>query len=748
MKPSITPRKFRAEHINQASNINLTGVTGDISTIFKERPSVFGITIDDATTVDRDDGIWLVELDDGNFELQVSITDVAALIAKNSPIDQEALQRVMTLYHTKPPTPMLPIHISTNLGSLEEGKKRLALTIFFTIDNQGNIIGFEIRETIFENLKAFSYEEVEKILKNPSRQQHDQLLIKLQQISQILAGKRRGNSGVLTEDGYIDEDGNLIADNVNTHQLIAELMILTNTTISNLLAREKIPALFRTQDVGIQDIQKAIKEMGHCLVPAIYSPCPLYHIGLALETYCHFTSPLRRFVDLVNHRIIKAFIKDNSSPYSKDELQNIADYINDFHCLYKENKSNHLRIKRKEDIAKKYNDISEEKIRTLSDDEFSEFIEYYIYRHRVKSILGYIRERVDNLSLKDFYQLWFVAKINDFFDLDNIDGVSILFIASQIENITVNYQIKYNSQQKIYQGRCYINGLTTSEFAEDSKKIRVKQDSALMAIQAYVNGNLITNPAQILSDTHTDGGENNIVDDKAFSNLLHQTIDENGLTDEFLDEVEKRIDSLQPKDFYKLWFEARVNRFFDYENIDAVSVLLVRSQLDHQEVKFEIESHPDKSGFYSFCYVDGFTTKQPAINQKKSKAKQLSALGYIKAFLNDELTSNPVKISSVKQDNNNTINTENTPSGDNVQTDTHLPSEKDYVSLLHDFCQTNQIDYPEYKYIKVDSFFRCFISLNYQNITLNGEGYGRSKKDAKQSASHILMIQHNLNIKE
>lgn len=747
MKPSITPRKFRTEHINQASNLNLTGVTGDIATVFKERPNVFGITIDDATTVDRDDGIWLIELNDGNFELQVSITDVAELIAKNSPIDQEALQRVMTLYHTKPPTPMLPIHISTNLGSLEEGKKRLALTIFFTINNQGNIIKFEIQETIFENLKAFSYEEVEKILKNPSSQHHDQLLIKLQQIAQILASKRKGNSGILTEDGYIDEDGNLIADNVNTHQLIAEIMILTNTTISNLLAKEKIPALFRTQDMGIKDIEKAIREMSHCLVPAIYSPCPLYHIGLALETYCHFTSPLRRFVDLVNHRIVKEFIKDNLSPYSKDELQKIADYINNFHCLYKEDKSNHLRMKRQEDIAKKYKTISKEKIRALSNDEFSELIEYYVYNHRVKNILVYIRERVDSLSLKDFYQLWFVAKINDFFDFDNIDGVSILLIASQIENITVNYQIKYNSQQKIYQGKCYINGLTTSEFAEDTKKIRVKQASALMAIKSYVNGNLVQNYAPILLDVDSDEMNKDILNDKAFSNLLHQTIDKNGLTDEFLDEVEKRINSLQPKDFYKLWFEARVNRFFDQENIDAVSVLLVRSQLDHHEVKFEIESHPDKSGFYSFCYVDGFTTKQPAINQKKSKAKQLSALEYIKAFLNDELTSNPVKISSVKQDNN-TINTENTPSDDNGQTDTHLPSEKDYVSLLHDFCQTHQIDYPEYKYIKIDSFFRCFISLNYQNITLSAEGYGRSKKDAKQSASHILMIQHNLKMKE
>ena len=90
MKPSITPRKFRSEHINQASNVNLEEIMTIAS---QQRPCVFGITIDDATTVDRDDAIWMIELDNGQFELQVSITDVGALITKDSPIDKEALKK-------------------------------------------------------------------------------------------------------------------------------------------------------------------------------------------------------------------------------------------------------------------------------------------------------------------------------------------------------------------------------------------------------------------------------------------------------------------------------------------------------------------------------------------------------------------------------------------------------------------------------------------------------------------------------
>ena len=138
MKINIQPRTFNRKQIKQAEAIN-------IADYYTHRIRVFGITIDDATTVDRDDGIWLRELNDEQFELQVSITDVAALIPKDSFIDREALKRVVTLYHTNPPTPMLPCHLSTNLGSLEEEKQRLALTLFFLIDHTGNIKSFEIK---------------------------------------------------------------------------------------------------------------------------------------------------------------------------------------------------------------------------------------------------------------------------------------------------------------------------------------------------------------------------------------------------------------------------------------------------------------------------------------------------------------------------------------------------------------------------------------------------------------------------
>jgi len=743
MKPNNKTKKFTPEHIAQASQVNLSQLKGD-------RNTVFGITIDDTTTVDRDDGIWLLELDNGNFELQISITDVAALIPQNSPIDIEALSRVMTLYHTKPPTPMLPIHISTNTGSLQEGESRLAITVFFEIYHTGKIKQFRIEETIFHSLKAFSYEEVEQILKNPSDNAHDQILLKIQKLAQIFAKNRMGKSGILTEDGYVDEDGNLIKENINTHQLIAELMILTNTTIANVLNEKKVPALYRSQDVGIDDFDQAIREMGHCLVPAIYTVFAQPHVGLALKNYCHFTSPLRRFVDLVNHRIIKALIKEQKTSYSKETLENISNYINSFNRQYKQDKSNYLRKKRKGELKQKYDSITDAEIKNLSNTDFSNLIEYLVFEDKIDKIKNHLQDRVSQLQPKDFYYLWFVSKLNIFFNNQDIDGVSILLVASQIGGIDVSYDLQFDSQKKVYYGFCCLDDLTTTIPARDIKKAKTKQKSALMAIEGYINQSLVhkskinfpfqdaDNDAstQLVSQTNDDDVLENIetLTDKQFSKLLDTLIESNGLTPDILSQIDKRIERLQPKDFYKLWFLAKVNRFFNYDHIDAVSVLLVRSQIDHVKVKYEIHKDIEKSCFVASCYVDGLTVSQPQTDSKKIKAKQKSALAYIQGFVENNLTD---KLDLTQNSTNNQETKQNTPS-----------KNQDWVSLLHQLCLHHNIDYPEYVYRKIDSFFSCLVSLNYDGKIIQTEGYGRNKKDAKQLASQLIIIQYSLNHEE
>ena len=484
MEINIKPREFNRRQIEQAETI-------DVQKYYSGRMSVWGITIDDATTVDRDDGIWLVEREDGNFELQVSITDVSQLILKDSPIDKEAQTRVVTLYHTQPPTPMLPCHVSTNLGSLEEGKQTLALTVFFIIDRHGNVNSVEIKETIFTNQKAFSYDEVETILKKPANIPEHQTLCKMQKISQLISKNRNGKSGILTDEGYIDEDGNLIRENSNAHQLIAELMILTNKTIASFLAEKNVTAIYRTQDVGISDFKLAIKTMGHCLVPALYEPEANLHVSLGVMHYTHFTSPLRRFVDLVNHRILKRVIQDKKSPYTRKRLEKICEYINTFTQQFKLDRSNFLREKRSQDRASKFSDLGTIDWETISQDDLSDLIQYYAFNNKINIILPQLKNKIKDLQPKDLYYLWFVARIDDFWQEENLNTISVLLVKSQLDNAIVDYQYEYDSQKKIYFCSCYINDLTTPEPIGDRKKNKAKQKAALATIKGYVNHSLV-----------------------------------------------------------------------------------------------------------------------------------------------------------------------------------------------------------------------------------------------------------------
>jgi ribonuclease R len=483
-------RKFRRKHIEQAHSINL-------SEYYQDRPEILGITIDNTDTVDRDDGIWLSKTENGNVELQISITDISAFIPKNSPIDKEAIKRVLTLYHTSPVSPMLPIEISTNLGSLEENKKRLTLTIFIEINQKGQVISSQIKETIFTNIKAFSYEEVEDILTRANHKSEDKILLQMQKVAKILSISRAGKSGILTNLGYLDEDGNLIKENVNTHQLIAEFMILANRIIAEILHNNKCEALFRIQDVGIEDIKLAIKLKGHLLVPAVYSHICKPHISLGLPYYCHFTSPLRRLPDLINHRIIKTLINQCLSSYTSKELILLASHINSFYEQNKLERQIYLKQKREEEKKQKFGVLTEIDFDSLNQSDFSLLIDFAIENNFITKILTQIEKRINQLQPKDFYRLWFIAKINKFLDLETIDAVSVFLIKSQLEGSLVEYKFEYCKLRRKFWFFCYVDGLTTLNAIEDEKKTQAKQKSAREWIKAYLEGHLTDNPNPI-----------------------------------------------------------------------------------------------------------------------------------------------------------------------------------------------------------------------------------------------------------
>ena len=729
MKINIGPRTFNQQQIAQAEAIKL-------SDHYQNRLPVFGITIDDASTVDRDDGIWLRELANDQFELQVSITDVSALIPKDSQIDREAAQRVVTLYHTHPPTPMLPCHLSTNIGSLEEEQARLAMTVFFLIDAHGDIQSFEIKETIFTSKRAFNYAEVEKILSAPEDIPEHKLLKKIQKIAQLMGQKRGGKSGIITKDGYVDEDGNLIQENINAHQLIAELMILTNRTIATFLADQGVRAIYRTQDVGSTDFKLVMKTMAHCLVPAQYDSQSKPHVGLALINYLHFTSPLRRFVDLVNHRILKQIIHKKEPIYTELELTNFCDYINIFQQKSKFDKENYLRKKRNQELKEKYGDPTQVKIANLSADELSDLIQYSAQKKTLHKVITPLKSRSEDLQPKDFYYLWFVAEIQDFFEIENLDPVSVLLIKSQLENTVIDYQIEYCQYRQKYFAFCYLNDLTTQHPVEDSKKSRAKKKSALQTIKAYLEQELTTKPQPIPNlfnlPSAADKSNNDLLtlSEKEFSKVLDYALS-NGFNEQIMTAITQRIDRLTPKDWYKIWFQGQVNRFWEYSQIDAVSVLLIHSQLTKAIVNYEIKYSAETQQYYAYCCVNNQTHTQPQGESKKNKAKQKASLAYIQSYLQGQLIDVPEELSVPILTISNVVEEE-------------LADSSDWVSKLHQLCQTNPQNILNYDFEAVDSLFICSVKFWQENQVFQATGYGKSKKEAKQIASKVCLVQHNL----
>ena len=771
-------RKFKSQQITQAQSVEL-----NINEYRENRPLVFGITIDEFTTVDRDDGIWLIELPDNKYELQVSITDISQLVPKDSDIDQEAKERVVTLYHTTPPTPMLPTRLSTKLGSLDQDTETLAVTVFFIIDRQGNVLNYEIKETIFNNKKAFSYGEVEKILKKPENLPEHKILCNLQKISQLISKNRGGKSGVLTPEGYLDEDGNLIKDNINAHQLIAELMILTNYTIASFLSQRNTSAIYRTQDMGVTDFEMVIKTMGHCLVPAEYKSQTRPHVALGLMSYTHFTSPLRRFVDLVNHRIIKNMIHGKQSPYDESELDEICQHINHVTSEFKLEKSNFLKAKRKKELQRKYQHLSKINIDELSSDDLSDLIQYSADHEQIKKVIPQLRKRIFQLQPKDLYYLWFVAKIDDFWQEKNLNTVSVLLVKSQLDNSTIHYQFSYDSNTQTHYCYCYLNNLTTSQPALDNRKSKAKYKAALALIQGYIRDELIVsdkpnvNSDDIVGDqVSSDLSDFDSLSEKAFSSRLNETIANNNFDSKILNAIAQRIDHLPVKDLYKVWFLGKVDHFFNHPNLDTVSVLLIHSQLNHVQVEYQFEHSPNEKIFYCRCYVDGDTHPDVVGDIKKSKAKHKSALAYIQAYVKEQLIHRDSYLSLVESESENIsdvdisngdreVNEEDQTQTDDTQIDTNTNTNNiddhneikaeedhgessavliDWVSKLHQLSQLNRFDRLNYQFHNVCSMFICDIHFTHDGKQLHSTGYGKNKKDAKQMASKICFIQHKL----
>lgn len=322
------------------------------------------VTIDGADAKDLDDAVSIEKLPNGNYKLGVHIADVTHYVKDKNPLDKEAFKRGTSVYLVDRVVPMLPKKLSNGVCSLNPKVDRLTLSCIMEINKDGKVIDHDIRETIIKTSERMTYDDVTAILTDNDQKlihRYNYLLPEFKLMEELfkILYKKRINRGAIDFDFdeakiILDEEGNVAEvkpyERAVSNRIIEEFMLVCNETVAEHMFWANMPFVYRIHEepdqeklmhfnefihnlgyfirIGtevhpgmLQDIVDKVKGkkeetvvntlLLRSLRQARYSPSSTGHFGLAARYYCHFTSPIRRYPDLMIHRIIKDFIKGN-----------------------------------------------------------------------------------------------------------------------------------------------------------------------------------------------------------------------------------------------------------------------------------------------------------------------------------------------------------------------------------------------------------------------------------------------------
>lgn len=333
------------------------------------------ITIDGASSRDFDDAVSLEKKPDGNWELGVHIADVSHYIPLRSPLDNEALDRGTSVYFADRVAPMLPIALSNGICSLNPHVDRLSLSCFMTMDGAGNILEHAIVKSVIRSTERMTYEDCNKLLAGEDAtlaEKYAHILPMLRDMAGLAAAltKKRRLRGSLTLESseltvLCDENGEPVGlttrESGQSESLIEEFMLAANETVAAHLREAGVPAVYRVHEkpsedklenlrtvlaplgykVGagdsfaLQKVVDAVSGKPEALMvntlllraqkKARYDPEDLGHFALAANDYCHFTSPIRRYPDLMVHRALTALLDEGKDGKTVKKLARLVD---------------------------------------------------------------------------------------------------------------------------------------------------------------------------------------------------------------------------------------------------------------------------------------------------------------------------------------------------------------------------------------------------------------------------------------
>ena len=373
------------ENVNAAAEKIGAGITDEEVARRRDMRPVTTFTIDPRDAKDFDDALSIRTLPNGNYEIGVHIADVTHYVQPDTILDREAQKRATSVYLVDRVVPMLPEHLSNGICSLRPDEDKLTFSCIFEMDERGKVLNHDICRTVIRSNRRFTYEEAQQVIETGVGDYSKEILT-LNSLAQILRKERYENGSVEFDRAEvrfeIDEAGHPVSvyfkESKEANKLIEEFMLLANKTVARAIgkpANHKRPKAFvyRIHDMPdpgkLADLSKIARTFGYkvketgsskdvnrsinrmladvkgrgeenflstlairSMAKAVYSTTNVGHYGLGFEYYTHFTSPIRRFPDMMVHRLLARYL-DGGRSVNQAKLEDQCKHSSDMEQL-------------------------------------------------------------------------------------------------------------------------------------------------------------------------------------------------------------------------------------------------------------------------------------------------------------------------------------------------------------------------------------------------------------------------------